>query len=78
MWPCKPKDHNRRTDGKRGAESFGVKKFAVGTRVSHAIFGEGEIISVRDVGGDILYEVRFDTGVVKKLMATYAKLNKIG
>lgn len=63
---------------KRGAESFGVKKFAVGTRVSHAIFGEGEIISVRDVGGDILYEVRFDTGVVKKLMATYAKLNKIG
>ena len=61
----------------RGAESFGVKKLAVGARVKHAAFGEGEIVSSRDMGGDVLYEVRFDTGVTKKLMATYAKLEKL-
>ncbi len=61
----------------RGAESFGVTKFPVGTRVSHAMFGEGEILSSRDMGGDVLYEVKFDTGVTKKLMATFAKLKKI-
>ena len=29
------------------------------------------------MGGDILYEVAFDSGMTKKLMATYAKLQKI-
>jgi len=48
-----------------------------GERVCHTIFGNGEIISARPMGGDILYEVRFDDGVTKKLMATYAKLKKI-
>ena len=62
---------------KRGAESFGLKRIPVGTRVSHGIFGAGEVISVRDMGGDILYEVRFDSGVTKKLMSTYAKLTPI-
>ena len=61
----------------RGAAQFGVTKLPVGSRVSHAAFGEGEIIFVKDVGGDVLYEVRFDNGVTKKLMATYAKLKKV-
>ncbi len=61
----------------RGAESFGVEKFAPGTRVSHSVFGAGEIVSARDMGGDVLYEVKFDSGVTKKLMATFAKLAKI-
>lgn len=50
---------------------------APGTRVRHAIFGEGEILSARDMGGDTLYEVRFANGTVKKLMATYAKLEPL-
>ena len=66
-----------RIGGRRTAESFGVERLAVGTRVAHAVFGEGTIKSVKDIGGDILYEVRFDDGVEKKLMATYAKLRKI-
>jgi hypothetical protein len=41
------------------------------------MFGEGEILSSRDMGGDVLYEVRFDNGQVKKLMATFAKLKKV-
>ncbi len=52
----------------------GFTRFTVGDRVSHAVFGVGEILSVKEMGGDLLYEVRFDGGSTKKLMATYAKL----
>lgn len=45
-----------------------------GTRVRHATFGDGKILSARDMGGDVLYEVAFDNGQTKKLMATFAKL----
>ena len=58
-------------------EDFGIEKFSVGTRVSHAVFGNGKIVSLREMGGDTLYEVAFDNGATKKLMATYAKLKKI-
>lgn len=64
-------------DNRRGAEKFGVEKLTVGDRVAHAMFGEGCILSSRDMGGDVLYEVRFDDGQTKKLMATFAKLKKI-
>ena len=64
-------------NNKRGAEKFGVEKLGVGDRVLHAMFGEGEILSTRDMGGDVLYEVRFANGQTKKLMATFAKLKKI-
>jgi DNA helicase-2/ATP-dependent DNA helicase PcrA len=60
-----------------GAQSFGIERFGEGTRVSHDMFGEGVVMSSRDMGGDVLYEVRFDSGVTKKLMATFAKLKKI-
>ena len=63
--------------GKRGAASFGVEKFAPGTRVRHASFGEGVIVSARDMGGDVLYEVKFNSVGTKRLMATFAKLEKI-
>ena len=62
---------------KRGAEKFGVEKLTAGDRVSHAMFGSGVIVSSRDMGGDVLYEVNFDNGQTKKLMATFAKLKKI-
>lgn len=52
-------------------------KFAVGDRVSHYNFGEGEIISAKPMGADIMYEIIFDRVGTKKLMATYAKLKKI-
>ena len=62
---------------KRTAESFGVTRFAPGTRVMHTMFGVGSIISARDLGGDVLYEVEFVTAGRKKLMATFAKLKEI-
>ena len=72
----KPEIGNTR-ENKRGAEKFGVEKLVAGDRVSHAMFGDGTIISSRDMGGDVLYEVSFDNGQTKKLMATFAKLRKI-
>lgn len=62
---------------KAGAAEYGVIRFAPGTRVSHDMFGAGTILSSRDMGGDVLYEVKFDNGQTKKLMATFAKLKKI-
>ena len=62
---------------KAGAAEYGITKFAPGTRVSHDMFGEGVVLSSRDMGGDVLYEVRFDNGQTKKLMATFAKLKKV-
>lgn len=60
---------------KADPSDFGVIRFAVGARVKHQAFGTGTVLSVRDMGGDILYEVQFDTVGKKKLMATYARLS---
>ena len=54
-----------------------VNTFKPGDRVKHMTFGEGEVLSVRPMGADILYEVMFDNVGTKKLMATYAKLKKV-
>lgn len=66
----------------RSSVSAGVGKTAspealvVGDRVRHMTFGSGTVLSVREMGADILYEIAFDTVGTKKLMATYAKLKK--
>jgi DNA helicase-2/ATP-dependent DNA helicase PcrA len=51
--------------------------FKPGDRVKHHSFGEGEILSARQMGADVLYEVMFDKVGTKRLMATYARLQKI-
>jgi DNA helicase-2/ATP-dependent DNA helicase PcrA len=51
--------------------------FAPGDRVKHPTFGDGEVISAKQMGSDILYEIIFDNVGTKKLMATYAKLAKV-
>ena len=60
----------------RPASAAGGETFAVGDMVTHLSFGRGEIISVKKVGADILYEIVFEKVGTKKLMATYAKLKK--
>jgi DNA helicase-2/ATP-dependent DNA helicase PcrA len=50
--------------------------FNPGDRVKHLAFGEGEVISAKQMGSDVMYEVVFDNAGTKKLMATYAKLTK--
>ena len=73
----RPSDIFSSAKGKTGAASYGISTITPGSRVKHAMFGEGVIVTARDMGGDVLYEVRFDSGQTKKLMATFAKLEKI-
>ena len=73
----RPVEITQKKREKTGAAEYGVEKFTPGTRVRHDMFGSGEILSSRDMGGDVLYEVRFDNGQTKKLMATFAKLKRI-
>ena len=61
----------------KGAAGFGVERLAPGTLVEHPIFERGVIVSAKDMGGDVLYEVKFESGETKRLMATYAKLTKL-
>ena len=53
--------------------------FAVGDRVRHTAFGEGEIMKMTPMGGDFLVEIRF-ADVTKKLMLRVAAMHmeKIG
>ena len=59
-----------------GVHLGGKPTFREGDRVHHATFGDGEILSVKAMGADVLYEIMFDTAGTKKLMATYAKLRR--
>lgn len=56
------------------APKTSAAKYAAGQKVSHKVFGEGLILSVKPMGGDTLLEVAFNTVGTKKLMAGYAKL----
>ncbi len=53
------------------------ERFEAGARVRHMVFGEGDILSVKQMGTDVLYEIAFDRVGTKKLMGTYAKLKKV-
>ena len=60
----------------KSAPATAAGTFAVGDIVTHMSFGKGEIISVKQLGADTLYEIIFDKVGTKKLMATYARLKK--
>ncbi len=51
--------------------------YTEGERVSHNIFGEGIIVSVKPMSNDSMLEVAFEKVGTKKIMANYAKLKKI-
>ncbi|MBQ8330945.1 MAG: UvrD-helicase domain-containing protein [Clostridia bacterium] len=59
--------------------SAGVKapQLEAGDRVRHLTFGDGEILSARPMGSDVLYEVIFERFGTKKLMGNYARLKKL-
>ncbi len=54
----------------------GYERFECGDRVSHMVFGVGTVLSVKEMGADILYEIAFEKSGTKRLMATYAKLKR--
>lgn len=51
--------------------------YNVGDTVRHKTFGVGVILSATAMGNDNLLEVAFDRAGTKKLMANYAKLEKV-
>lgn len=48
----------------------------MGSTVTHPLFGKGEVLSAEPMGGDVLYEIEFANGSVKRLMGNFAKLKK--
>ncbi|MCM1298728.1 MAG: UvrD-helicase domain-containing protein [Firmicutes bacterium] len=53
------------------------QSFASGERVHHKIFGDGTVLTARAVGNDHLLEIDFDKVGMKKIMANFAKIEKI-
>lgn len=51
--------------------------YQAGDTVKHKSFGTGVILSVQPMGNDMLMEVAFDKAGTKKMMANYARLEKI-
>jgi len=66
--------HTLRAAGVGGQASFSL---AVGDRIRHGVFGDGTIRSVKAMGGDHLLEIDFDLVGAKKIMAGYARLQKL-
>ena len=62
------------------SRSVGAKTsetYTAGERVSHNIFGEGPIVSVKPMANDSMLEIAFEKVGTKKIMANYAKLKKL-
>jgi len=53
------------------------ESYSPGQQVGHKVFGQGEILTAKPVGGDTLLEVRFEGTGVKRIMANFARLEKI-
>ncbi len=63
--------------GTAGQKKTQDATISAGDRVKHLIFGEGDVLSVTNMGGEYLYEVAFDKVGTKRLMGSHCKLKKI-
>ncbi|MBR4241307.1 MAG: UvrD-helicase domain-containing protein [Eubacterium sp.] len=61
----------------KSAPSKTDNSYAAGDTVRHKSFGTGVILSCQPMGNDTLLEVAFDRAGTKKLMANFAKLEKV-
>ena len=66
----------------KGAKQFAVTKekgldFTIGDRVRHVKFGEGTVKDITEGGRDYEVTVEFDTAGIKKMFATFARLQKL-
>lgn len=51
--------------------------FNAGDRIDHKVFGEGTVLTAKPMGNDCLLEISFDKVGTKKIMANFAKVQKI-
>ena len=73
---------NTNPAGAAFGKAFTVQKpasldYGVGDRVRHVKFGEGTVLSVKDGAKDFEVSVNFDRAGVKKMFASFAKLQKV-
>lgn len=62
---------------KKPVSAMDVPEFRKGDRVRHRKFGEGTIVSAQQFGKDAILLIDFDNVGAKRLMAAFAKLEKI-
>lgn len=76
----------RNTMSSQNAHKFGqagntaakpVVDYKVGDTVIHKSFGTGTILTLRPMGNDTLMEIAFDKAGTKKMMANFARLEKV-
>ena len=62
---------------KKAEAAAKLPQFIKGDRVRHKKFGDGTVLSAQPVGNDTILVIDFDTAGTKRLMAAFAKLEKI-
>lgn len=62
---------------KKPVSAMNVPMFEKGDRVRHRKFGDGTIVSAQQFGKDAILLIDFDNAGAKRLMAAFAKLEKI-
>ena len=62
---------------KNNVMNFSAETFSVGDSVTHPVFGNGFILSAKQMSNDVMYEVAFDKVGTKKIMGNYAKMKKV-
>ena len=51
--------------------------FASGDRVKHNVFGQGTVADAKRMGNDTMLTINFDNGQTKKVMANFARIEKL-
>jgi DNA helicase-2/ATP-dependent DNA helicase PcrA len=52
-------------------------KIAVGDNVRHKVFGLGQVLEAKAMGGDTLLSIRFETAGMKKIFTNFVQLEKV-
>ncbi|MBR1532114.1 MAG: ATP-binding domain-containing protein, partial [Eubacterium sp.] len=63
--------------GQTGGAVVSGQTYEIGDTVRHKTFGTGTVLDAKPMGNDTLLEVAFDKAGTKKLMANFAKLEKL-
>ncbi|MBE6776344.1 MAG: ATP-dependent DNA helicase PcrA [Ruminococcaceae bacterium] len=59
------------------AAPVSTETYSVGDTVMHKVFGKGVVVSAKPMANDFMLEIAFEGGSTKKLMANFAKLQKV-
>ena len=54
-----------------------MQSYSVGETVKHKAYGTGVILSMQKMANDTMLEIAFEKVGTKKIMANYAKLEKV-